>query len=87
MSYFGQEASVKLPHGVYPVGGTVDGVCQMAHHQDKKNELQHGKAVTIVRDCVATVKTWGQFFNGHHVALVQIKGYHGWYMKDAFNIH
>ena len=87
MSYKGQEASVKLPYGVYPVGGTVDGVCQLEHHKDKKNELPQGKAVTIVRDCIAAVKTWGELFNGHRVELVQVDGYQGWYMKNAFHLH
>lgn len=87
MSYKGREASVKLPHGVYPVGGTIDGVCQMEHHKNRDSELQHGKAVKIVKACVATVKTWGAFFDGHPVELVQVDGYHGWYMKNAFNLH
>ena len=87
MVYRGQEASVKLPHGVYPVGGEVNGVCQMAHHKDKGSELPHGKAVTIIETCIAAVKTWGAFFDGHPVELVQVHGYHGWYMKNAFNLH
>ena len=63
MSYSGQKASVKLPYGVYPVGGTVDGVCQMKHHKDMNNELPKGKAVKIVEECVAAVTAWGNFCN------------------------
>jgi len=87
MSYLGQEASVKIPYGVYPVGGTVNGVCQMKHHKDMTNELPKGKAVKIIEECVAAVTTWGNFFNNENFELVRVYGYSGWYPKNAFQLH
>lgn len=76
-----------VKHGTYPIGGTVDGVDQMAHHKNPSAEIPFKKTVTITGEKVARVTTYGEAsgsFRDVEVAVVAIVTKPGWYMKSGF---
>lgn len=76
-------AIVNVPIGLCPIGGTVNGVCQMAHHKSDKNRLTPKIPVEITQCQLASVETYGGSISGRTM-VVQIKGREGWYMANAF---
>lgn len=70
--------------GLFPIGGTLNGVDQMSAFRDKDNELKHGAVVAISESREAAVTTFGKFYDGAKVAVVKVEGKTGWYLASAF---
>ena len=79
------KAQVIVEHGLYPLGGTVDGVDQMNEHHDPKNELKGGDKVVIAKREEAVVTTWGGHYNAAKMKVVEIVGKNGWYLASGFH--
>ncbi len=76
--------TVVAHQGVFPIGGTVDGVDQMLAHKDPSNELPSGVMVAVNDEKEATVTTYGGFHRDHTMRVVSVMGRACWYAASGF---
>ena len=70
--------------GVFPIGGSVDGIDQLAEHADPKNHVPFGETVEVIEERVADVTTYGGFHTGHSMKVVAVRGRCGFFTASAF---
>lgn len=70
--------------GVFPIGGSINGVDQLAAHADPQNYIEGGAEVEILNELMADVTTYGGFHDGQLMKVVAVHGRRGFYTAGAF---
>jgi hypothetical protein len=81
-----QQATVVPEHGLYPLGGTVDGTDQMAEHENPANKLEGGAKVALKTEKKAKVTTYGGLHTDTEVHVAQVHGKPGWYVMSGLSL-